>query len=156
MCIIYFLANLARIRFSQISLVLHLVVTHRLIILTTEDSQGTETGGGLMFWTVTCISPRKPCYDGLTSVTEKALGAGSRLRTVSHLLPHQHTQTGGANHSGPHAVRSKRFRPSHPLESPLQPGQQQSTDHSVQKLHPGQDTAHRWTWLCLWEKRLAG
>lgn len=49
-----------------------------------------------MFWTVavTGISPRKPCYDGAAAVTEEALGAGSSLRTVSHLLSHQHTQTG--------------------------------------------------------------
>lgn len=49
-----------------------------------------------MLWTVTVtgISPRKPCYDGATEVTEKALGAGSCLRTVSHLLSHQHSQTG--------------------------------------------------------------
>lgn len=49
-----------------------------------------------MFWTdtVTGTSPRKPCYDGATAVTEKALGAGCSLRTVSHLLSHQHAQTG--------------------------------------------------------------
>lgn len=49
-----------------------------------------------MLWTDTDtdVSPRKPCYDGATAVTEKALGAGSSLRTVSHLLSHQHTQTG--------------------------------------------------------------
>lgn len=59
-----------------------------------------------MFWTVTGISPRrKPCYDGATAVTEKALGAGSSLRTVSHLLSHQHAQTGGANDTGPHTLR---------------------------------------------------
>lgn len=55
-----------------------------------------------MCWilTVTEISPRKPCYDGVTAVTEKALGAGSSLRTVSHLLPYQHTQTGTETHGG--------------------------------------------------------
>ncbi len=54
-----------------------------------------------MFWTVTVtgISPRKPCYDGATAVTEEALGAGSSLRTVSHLLSHQHTQTGTKTHT---------------------------------------------------------
>lgn len=46
-----------------------------------------------MVWTVT-VSTTKPCYDGATAVTEEALGAGSSLRPVSHLLPHQHTQTG--------------------------------------------------------------
>lgn len=64
-------------------------------------SQGIDTPGGLMFWTVTIteISPRKPCYDGASAVTEKALGAGSSLRTVSHLLSHQHTQTGTESHT---------------------------------------------------------
>lgn len=54
-----------------------------------------------MFWTVKVagVSPRKPCYDGVTQVTEKALGAGSSLRTVSHLLSHQHTQTGTETHT---------------------------------------------------------
>lgn len=49
-----------------------------------------------MVWSVnlTEISPRKPCYDGSSAVTEKALGAGSSLRAVSHILSHQHTQTG--------------------------------------------------------------
>lgn len=49
-----------------------------------------------MFWTltVTKISQRKPCYDGATAVTEKALGARSSLRAVSHLLSYQHTQAG--------------------------------------------------------------
>lgn len=49
-----------------------------------------------MVWSVTLteISPRKPCHDGSSAVTEKALGAGSSLRAVSHILSHQHTQTG--------------------------------------------------------------
>lgn len=61
-----------------------------------------------MCWTVTVtgVSPGKPCYDGATAVAEKALGAGSSLRTVSHLLSHQHTKTGGANYTRPHALRS--------------------------------------------------
>ena len=49
---------------------------------------------GWMLGTVT-ISTTKPCYDdGAAAATEEALGAGGRLRTVAHLLPHQHTQTG--------------------------------------------------------------
>lgn len=40
-------------------------------------------------------SARKPCHDDdAAAVAEEALGAGSRLRTVPHLLSHQHTKTG--------------------------------------------------------------
>ena len=40
------------------------------------------------------VSTGKSCYDGATAVTEKALGPGGGFRTFSHLLSHQHTQTG--------------------------------------------------------------
>lgn len=40
-------------------------------------------------------SATKPCHDDdAAAVAEEAMGAGSRLRTVPHLLSHQHTKTG--------------------------------------------------------------
>lgn len=52
----------------------------------------------------------KPCYDGATAATEKALGAGSRLWTLPHLLSDQHTQTGTETHTEISRLQKKHAR----------------------------------------------